>query len=88
MTTSLSDIAGVAARGLFAFPARLRTSRGPLVKACRILMLFLAIPLVAAGAEKAEEGFRPLFNGKDLAGWVPVNTAPSTWAVRGAMIIC
>ena len=88
MTTSFSDIAGGTARGLFAFPARLRTSQGPLVKACRILMLLLALPLVAAGAEKGEEGFRPLFNGKDLAGWVPVNTAPSTWTVRDAMIIC
>ena len=53
-----------------------------------LLMLFLTLALAAAGAEQAEEGFRPLFNGKDLSGWVPVNTAPSTWTVRDGMIIC
>jgi hypothetical protein len=26
------------------------------------------------------DGFEPLFNGKDLTGWVVVNTAPSTWS--------
>ncbi|NRA96670.1 MAG: DUF1080 domain-containing protein [Planctomycetes bacterium] len=35
-----------------------------------------------------EEGFRPLFNGEDLSGWVSVNTAPSTWTVRDGMLIC
>lgn len=37
---------------------------------------------------RAEEGFRPLFNGKDLTGWVPINTAPSTWSVKDQMLIC
>jgi hypothetical protein len=32
--------------------------------------------------------FRDLFNGKDLAGWVNVNTDPDTWSVRDGMIIC
>jgi len=40
------------------------------------LCLFLAPSLLAQ--ESAD--FRPLFNGKDLSGWVVVNTAPSTWA--------
>jgi hypothetical protein len=31
---------------------------------------------------------RDLFNGKDLSGWVNVNTAPDTWAVRDGMIVC
>ena len=53
-----------------------------------MLMLVVSVPLVAAAAEEADEGFRPLFNGKDLSGWVPVNTAPSTWTVRDEMIIC
>ena len=48
----------------------------------------LCVALVAAGAAQHEEGFRPLFNGKDLSGWVPVNTAPSTWTVRDGMIVC
>ena len=32
--------------------------------------------------------FRPLFNGKDLTGWVNVNTDKDTWTVRDGMIIC
>ncbi len=32
--------------------------------------------------------FRPLFNGKDLTGWVNVNTAQDTWSVRDGMIVC
>jgi hypothetical protein len=29
-----------------------------------------------------ELGFRDLFNGKDLTGWVDVNTSPETWSVN------
>ena len=32
--------------------------------------------------------FRDLFNGKDLAGWVNVNTAPDTWQVENGMLVC
>ena len=39
-------------------------------------------------AEEHESGFRPLFNGKDFSGWVPVNTAPSTWTIKDSMLIC
>ena len=53
-----------------------------------LLALVLLSPVASARAQPAEEGFRPLFNGKDLSGWVPVNTAPSTWSVKDAMIIC
>ncbi len=34
-----------------------------------------------------EDGFRPLFNGRDLAGWVPVNVAPETFSARDGMIV-
>lgn len=44
-------------------------------------MLTLAPLWLAAVQVAAEDGFRPLFNGRDLAGWVNVNTAPSTWSV-------
>lgn len=30
----------------------------------------------------------PLFNGKDLSGWVNVNCAPDTWAAKDGMIVC
>ncbi len=32
--------------------------------------------------------FEALFNGKDLAGWVNVNTAEDTWTVRNGLLIC
>lgn len=32
--------------------------------------------------------FEDLFNGKDLRGWVNVNTEKDTWKVRDRMIIC
>lgn len=32
--------------------------------------------------------FRDLFNGKDLAGWVNVNTAEDTWKVRDGLLVC
>jgi hypothetical protein len=28
-----------------------------------------------------------LFNGKDLAGWVNVNTGPDTWSVRDGVLV-
>lgn len=36
----------------------------------------------------ADPGFVDLFNGKDLSGWVDVNTSPDTWSVRDGMLIC
>jgi hypothetical protein len=32
--------------------------------------------------------FRDLFNGKNLAGWVNVNTDPDTWRVEKGMLVC
>lgn len=32
--------------------------------------------------------FQDLFNGKNLAGWVNVNTDKSTWTVRNGLLIC
>ncbi len=34
-----------------------------------------------------DRGFYPLFNGKDLSGWVPCNIAPETFAARDGMLI-
>lgn len=45
---------------------------------------FLLVPHFANG----EDDFIPLFNGKDLAGWQPVNTATSTWSVRDNLLVC
>lgn len=47
----------------------------------RLLLALLAFIPAAAPAQQADaDGFRPLFNGRDLTGWVVVNTAPSTWS--------
>lgn len=48
-----------------------------------LVLILAAFSLPQVGfseKEEAEEGFRPLFNGKNLDGWVEVNTAPSTWS--------
>jgi len=31
--------------------------------------------------------FQDLFNGKDLTGWVNINTAPDTWTVRDGLLV-
>jgi Domain of Unknown Function (DUF1080) len=36
---------------------------------------------------RADDDFRPLFNGKDLTGWVPVNVAPETFTARDGLIV-
>jgi hypothetical protein len=50
------------------------------------LLLGLAT-LTRPGVAEGEDGFVPLFNGKDLTGWVNVNCAPSTFFVKGGEII-
>ena len=32
--------------------------------------------------------FRDLFNGKDLTGWIDVNTSPDTWSVKNRELVC
>lgn len=50
-----------------------------------------ALLLAAVGASSsgpAAPGFVDLFNGRDLAGWVNVNTDPDTWSVRDGQLVC
>ena len=49
-----------------------------------------AVLVLAGGAIRAADApvFRDLFNGKDLTGWVNVNTAPDTWRVENGMLVC
>ena len=51
------------------------------------LVLALALAPLGAGSSRAAEEFRPLFNGKDLSGWVPVNVAPETFTVHDGIIV-
>ena len=39
-------------------------------------------------AEEVPQGWVSLFNGKDLSGWVDVNTSPQTWVVKDGLLIC
>lgn len=52
--------------------------------------IFLILLLATAIAVRAADGdgFMPLFNGRDLTGWVNANCAPETWSVRDGMIHC
>src|SRR5882762_6345828 len=51
--------------------------------------LFLLVIALAGSARAADEtDFVPLFNGRDLTGWVNANCAPETWTVRDGMIHC
>jgi hypothetical protein len=55
-----------------------------------VLAVALAAAVLAArgaGAVALPE-FRDLFNGRDLAGWVNVNTAEDTWRVQDGVLIC
>ena len=54
-----------------------------LIDSTGCLLLLIAAPLLAA--DEAE--FVPLFNGRDLSGWVPVNVAPSTFTVKEGLIV-
>jgi hypothetical protein len=53
----------------------------------RTHLRLLLLGWLLAQSASADE-FEPLFNGKDLDGWVNVNCAPSTWSVRDSTIIC
>ncbi len=59
-------------------------------------IIFLMFAIIAFGflgdnsstLYAADNGFVPLFNGRNLDGWVNVNCAPETWKVRDKMIVC
>ncbi|MGD8237811.1 MAG: DUF1080 domain-containing protein [Armatimonadota bacterium] len=57
----------------------------PVVLICSIVALAFT-----HGSPRADDPpqFRDLFNGKDLSGWVNVNTADDTWTVRDGMLVC
>jgi hypothetical protein len=57
--------------------------------AATLLAALLVLPTLSdeAKAPKQEDGFVPMFNGKDLTGWVNVNCAPDTFFVKDNLII-
>lgn len=48
----------------------------------------LVVLLTCLSAVAQAQEFRPLFNNRDLDGWVLVNTPPETWSVKDDMLIC
>ena len=55
----------------------------------RLLLSCLAFTLLTPNETRADEAvWKKLFNEVDLAGWVFVNTPPSTWSVKDGMLIC
>ncbi|MAG92783.1 MAG: hypothetical protein CMJ48_03410 [Planctomycetaceae bacterium] len=48
------------------------------------LFLIFAAPIHAQDVPQ----YRSLFNGKDLTGWVNVNTDKDTWSVRDGLLVC
>ena len=54
-----------------------------------IIVAFACVALVSLGAAAQDATrFVELFNGKDLTGWVNVNTAPDTWKARDGLLVC
>ena len=52
-------------------------------------ILSTALLLTATHARSEDAAvFRDLFNGRDLTGWVDVNTSKETWSVRDGLLIC
>jgi hypothetical protein len=51
------------------------------------LIVCSVLLLVATAALAADPEFKPLFNGKDLSGWVNVNVAPGTFTVKNGIIV-
>ncbi len=52
-----------------------------------LALLFTSTALFAQAVKPDKDGFVPLFNGKDLSGWVNVNCAKGTFSAKGDEII-
>jgi hypothetical protein len=52
-----------------------------------LLIVPLCLVLIVPRAGAGDDGFTPLFNGKDLTGWVNVNCHPDTWSVKDGIIV-
>ncbi len=55
------------------------------------ILMSITVVLLCGNCPAKTKGvlqFHELFNGKDLSGWVNVNTAKDTWTVRDGMLVC
>lgn len=60
----------------------------PLASTFASLLIVSLLSTYALAQKDATLGFRPLFNGKNLKGWVDVNTSDTTWRVKKGVLIC
>ena len=54
----------------------------------KLLLALMGCGTTIWGAESASPQFVDLFNGKDLTGWVDVNTSPDTWSAKDGLLVC
>src|SRR5262249_9188915 len=54
---------------------------------CAAVLTVRALAVPSPADEKPDDGFVPMFNGKDLTGWVNVNCHPDTFFVKDGMVI-
>jgi len=52
------------------------------------LVLFLLMGCVQNTQEDLQSTFKDLFNGKDLTGWIDVNTSKENWTVEDGLLKC
>ena len=53
------------------------------------LAALIVLLSLLSNSQAADPGqYRDLFNGKDLTGWIDVNTSPDTWSVRDGLLVC
>ena len=50
--------------------------------------LLMCLFFLAQSGSVAQKGFQPLFNGRDLTGWVGVDGAATNWEVKEGMLSC
>jgi hypothetical protein len=50
-------------------------------------MISVCVFILAGASARADDGFVPLFNGRDLDGWIPVNVHPGTFFVKNGEIV-
>ena len=52
---------------------------------CLVICLLVSLTSTLPAADA--DGFQPLFNGRDLKGWVNCNVAPTTFSVKDGLIV-
>lgn len=53
-----------------------------------VFRTLLAFAFFVSAHAQVQSAFRDLFNGKDLSGWINVNTDKDTWRVENGELIC